>query len=70
MLDGYETFRDCRITISLTALKVSTLYTIHCDFYRCSNTQNQMCELCSLAGQTAIVSFVWGREKIGSGTLT
>ena len=47
MLDRCETFRDCRTTISLSSLKISTLYTIHCGFYRCSNTQNliMMCEL-------------------------
>ena len=49
MLDRYETFRDCRTTIRLTALKVSTLYIIHCDFYRYANTQNQMCELCTFS---------------------
>ena len=37
--------RDCRTTIPLTALKVSTLCTIYCDFYRYPNTQIRMCEL-------------------------
>ena len=47
MLDGCETFRDCRTAIPLTALKVSTLCIFHGDFYIDIqiSTQNQMCEL-------------------------
>ena len=49
MLDGCETFRDCRTTIPLAVLKVSTLCIIHCDFYGYSNTQNPICELCTFS---------------------
>ena len=49
MLDRWETFRDCRTTFSLSLLKISTLYTIHCGFYRSPNTQNQMCEQCTFS---------------------
>ena len=56
MLHRYETLRDCRTTIPLTALKVSTLYIIHCDFYRYPNTQNRMCELCTFSRIRSLIS--------------
>ena len=46
MFSRCETFRDCRTTIPLSYLKISTLCTIHCGFYGPRNTQNRMCELC------------------------
>ena len=44
-----ETLRDCRMTIPLSSLKVSDLYTDPCGFYRSSNEQNRMCELCTFS---------------------
>ena len=44
-----ETFRDCGTTILLSSLKVSDLYTSPCGFYRSSNVQNRMCELCTFS---------------------
>ena len=49
MLDGCKTFRDFRTAIPLTALKISALCTIHCDFYGYPNTQNRMYELCTIS---------------------
>ena len=46
---GCETFKDCRTTIPLSSLKVSTLCIIRCDFYGSLNTQNWMCELCTFS---------------------
>ena len=39
MTDRSDTFRDCRITIALSFLKVSNLYTIPCGFYGSPNGQ-------------------------------
>ena len=44
--DRCESSKDCKITISLSFLKVSYLYTIPCGFYRSPNEQNWMHELC------------------------
>ena len=45
MFNRCETFRDCRTTIPLSSLKVSTLFSIHCGLYGSANTQNRMCEV-------------------------
>ena len=49
MTDRCEMFRNCRTTIPLSSLKISTLYTIICDFYASPNAQNRMCELCTFS---------------------
>ena len=49
MFNRFDTFRDCRTTISLSFLQISTLCTIHCGFYGSLNTQNRMCELCTFS---------------------
>ena len=38
MLDRCETLRDCRTTITQSSLKISTLHTIYCGFYRSPST--------------------------------
>ena len=59
MSDGYESFRDCRTTIPLIALKVSTLCTIHSDFIRrYPNTQNWMRKLWTFSQIQSHILFV------------
>ena len=42
-------FRNCRTTIPLSSLKISTLCIILCGFYTSPNAQNRMCELCTFS---------------------
>ena len=49
MTDRCETYTDCRITIPLSSLKVSNIYTIASGFYGSPNEQNWMCELCTFS---------------------
>ena len=43
MTGRYETLWDCSITIVISSLKISNLYTIPCGFHRSPNEQNWMC---------------------------
>ena len=49
MTDRCEIFRNCRTTIPLSFLKLSTLCTIPYGFYASPNAQNRMCELCTFS---------------------
>ena len=48
-MDRYQTFRNCRTTIPLLSLKISTLYIILYGYYESPNAQNRMCELCTFS---------------------